>query len=129
LPLFNEQGEAYIVIDVLKSNSFGIRAYRENASGLDLNVNALQDVVGANSKVSIERKSDLKISFKGEKALGFGFKACPIWVENVGGKLRFRLNPDTNQTIDLRGSADATTEAEEELAPVLIAPNELMEFA
>lgn len=128
LSQFNEQGEAYIIIDVLKSNSFGIRAYRENASGIDLNVSALQDVVGATSKVSIEKKSDLKISFKGEKPLGFGFKACPIWVENIDGKLRFRLNPDTNQAIDFRGSADTTPEAEEELIPVLIAPNELMEF-
>jgi hypothetical protein len=126
LPLFNDAGEAYIVIDVLKSNSFGIRAYREDASGIDLNLDAVKAIVGVSSKIAIEKKSDFKVSFKGEKALGFGFKACPIWIDTTGEKLRFRLDPNTNQSIDFRGPIDAI--AKEELIPKVIAPNELMEF-
>lgn len=132
LSQFNEQGEAYIIIDVLKSNSFGIRAYRDQTNKIDLDVSAIQKIVGVESKVTIEKKADLKISFKGEEPLGFGFKACPIWIETVNGKLCFRLNPNTNQSIDLRGPEDAaatSTETEDGLQPVLIAPNELMEFA
>lgn len=128
LPLFNDAGEAYIVIDVLKSNSFGIRAYRDDASGIDLNLDAVKAIVGVDSKIAIEKKSDFKVSFKGEKALGFGFKACPIWIDNTSGKLRFRLDPNTNQSIDFRGPSEAE-EAEEQPTPTLIAPNELMEFA
>ncbi|MBW4527736.1 MAG: hypothetical protein KME18_21545 [Phormidium tanganyikae FI6-MK23] len=131
VPLFDAQGEAYIVIDVLKSNSFGIRAYRDAGGGIDLNLDAVKEIVGISSKFVIEKKSELKISFQGEKPLGFGFKACPIWIENVDEKSRFRLDPSTNQAIDFRGSTEATadaTEAETELTPVLIAPNELMEF-
>lgn len=129
LPRFDAQGEAYIVIDVLKSNSFGIRAYRDDGVGIDLNLDAVKEIVGISSKLVIEKKADLKISFQGENPLGFGFKACPIWVDTVDGKSRFRLDPSTNQAIDFRGSTEATADAEEELTPTLIAPNELMEFA
>lgn len=128
LPFFSESGKAYIIIDVLKSNSFGIRVYRDDASGIDLNLDALKGIVGVNAKIAIEKKTEATVSFKGEKALVFGFKACPIWVETVNGKSRFQLNPNTNQAIDFCGSTEATVESEEELSPVLIAPNELMEF-
>jgi hypothetical protein len=132
LAQFNQQGEAYIIIDVLKSNSFGIRLYRDSERGIDINIDALKDVVGLNSKISIEKKVDTKISFHGSQALGFGFKACPIWVEVVGGVSHFRLNPNTNQSVTLRGPTESSTEAtlddEDGLTPVLIAPNQLMEL-
>jgi hypothetical protein len=130
---FNEQGEAYIIIDVLKSNSFGIRVYQDSNQGIDINIDALKNVVGLSSKISIEKKVDTKISFNGSQALGFGFKACPIWMETVDGVSRFRLNPNTNQGVALRGSTGASTqptlEDEDGLTPVLIAPNQLMELA
>ncbi|MEH2095406.1 gasdermin [Nostoc sp.] len=133
IPQFNEQGEAYIIIDVLKSNSFGIRLYQDSEGGIDINLDAIKNVVGLNSKISVEKKVDTKISFNGSQALGFGFKACPIWVETVGGVLKFRLNPNTNQGVALRGSTESSTEPtlddENELTPVLIAPNQLMELA
>ncbi|MBD2080622.1 hypothetical protein [Leptolyngbya sp. FACHB-17] len=128
IPHFDAPGEAFIIIDVLKSNSFGIRAYRDDGGGIDLNLNAVKEIVGISAKFAIEKKADLKISFKGEEPLGFGFKACPIWVDTVDGKSRFRLDPSTNQAINFRGATEATAEVEEELTPMLIAPNELMEL-
>ncbi|MFN6497328.1 MAG: hypothetical protein RMX65_010015 [Nostoc sp. DedQUE01] len=129
---FNEQGEAYIIIDVLKSNSFGIRVYQDSDRGIDINIDALKNVIGLNSKISVEKKVDTKISFHGSQALGFGFKACPIWIENVGGVSRFKLNPNTNQSVALRGSTESSTEPtlddEDGLTPVLIAPNQLIEL-
>ncbi|MDZ8028027.1 MAG: hypothetical protein RMY36_012520 [Nostoc sp. SerVER01] len=129
---FNEQGEAYIIIDVLKSNSFGIRVYQDSDRGIDINIDAIKNVIGLNSKISVEKKVDTKISFNGSQALGFGFKACPIWVETVGGVSRFKLNPNTNQSVALRGSTESSTEPtlddEDGLTPVLIAPNQLIEL-
>ncbi|WP_414573503.1 hypothetical protein [Nostoc sp. CCY 9925] len=129
---FNEQGEAYIIIDVLKSNSFGIRVYQDSDRGIDINIDAIKNVIGLNSKISVEKKVDTKISFNGSQALGFGFKACPIWVETVGGVSRFKLNPNTNQSVALRGSPESSTEPtlddEDGLTPVLIAPNQLIEL-
>ncbi|MDZ8237241.1 MAG: hypothetical protein RMZ69_08740 [Nostoc sp. ChiQUE01a] len=129
---FNEQGEAYIIIDVLKSNSFGIRVYQDSDQGIDINIDAIKNVIGLNSKISVEKKVDTKISFNGSQALGFGFKACPIWVEAVGGVSRFKLNPNTNQSVALRGSTESSTEPtlddEDGLTPVLIAPNQLIEL-
>ncbi|BAT54416.1 hypothetical protein NOS3756_33850 [Nostoc sp. NIES-3756] len=133
IPQFNEQGEAYIIIDVLKSNSFGIRLYQDSERGIDINIDALKNVIGLSSKISVEKKVDTKISFNGSQALGFGFKACPIWVETVGGVSRFKLNPNTNQNVALRGPTESTAEPtlddEYELTPVLIAPNQLIELA
>lgn len=125
---FNQEGEGYILIDVIKSNSFGFRAYRDSNKGVDIKLDALKGIIGAESKLVIEKKDDLKISCKGGQPLGFGFKACPIWVEIVNGVPQFRLNPNTNQDIDLRGSAEdpnALSE-DEELPLVLLTPNQLM---
>ncbi|MDZ8104428.1 MAG: hypothetical protein RM338_02225 [Nostoc sp. DedQUE12a] len=82
---------------------------------------------------AIIQQVDTKISFNGSQALGFGFKACPIWVETVGGVSRFKLNPNTNQSVALRVPTESATETtlddENELTPVLIAPNQLIELA
>ncbi|MBD2694913.1 hypothetical protein [Anabaena catenula] len=54
----------------------------------------------------MKKNVDTKISFNGSQTLGFGFKACPIWVETVGGVSRFKLNPNTNQGVALRGPTE-----------------------
>lgn len=134
IPQFNEQGKAYIIIDVLKSNSFSINSYQEREHGVSINIDALKNVIGLDSQVSIEKTGETKISFHGSKLLGFGFKACPIWIETVGGFQKFRLNPDTNQNVTLRGNVEAAALNEanlddrEDLVPVLIAPHQLMEL-
>ncbi|MBD2358340.1 hypothetical protein H6G41_27645 [Tolypothrix sp. FACHB-123] len=130
---FNEEGEAYIIIDVLKSNSFGIRLYQDNVQGIDINIDAVKNVIGLDSKISVEKKGDTKISFNGSQSLGFGFKACPIWIETVGGVVKFKLNPNTNKSVDLKAVTAPPTEInlddESVLTPVLFAPNQLLELA
>ncbi|MGG6297889.1 hypothetical protein ACQ4M4_26140 [Leptolyngbya sp. AN02str] len=126
---FAETKKAYVIIDVLKSNSFGVRAYEKNGKGISVNLSLLKDIIGIDSKLVLEENEDLKMSYRGENPLGFGFKACPIWIDVEGESLKFRLNPNTNQEVMFRGSepdSEAADSADADLTPVLLAPKQLM---
>ena len=130
---FDQPNEAYILTDVIKSNSFSTRAYRENGAGVDVDFDAVKALLDANSDLSIEKKEDIKLTYKGSQALGFGFKACPFWAEIVNGKAKFSMNPSTASVLpDIRGAVTDSSLAvdDEEVEPdhVLIAPDRLLKF-
>ena len=131
LSAFDADGKAYIIVDVLKSNSFYVRSFKEAGGGVDINIGDIKEAVGANSKIVIEKKEDLKIAFSGDQALAFAIKVCPFWIETVGGKTQFVLRPQTAmRDIDVRGAASASIDEsandEDVLVPVLFAPNQLI---
>lgn len=128
---FDEPNEAYIITDVIRSNSFATRAYTDKGAGIDINVDALKAVVGADSGLKIEQKEDLKISYEGEQSLAFGFKACPFGTEILEGKASFSMNFSTAGAVDLRGTdSENSLEDTDELEPetVLLAPDGLLKL-
>jgi hypothetical protein len=131
---FDADGKAYIVVEVLKSNSFSVRAFKEGGERVDIKIDGIKEVVGVESKLVIEKKEDLKIAFNGNKQLTFAVKVCPIWVEVVNGKSQFLLRPQTAlRDVDVRGALEypiaPTLDDEDILTPVLLAPNRLIQFA
>ncbi len=134
---FDEKGEAYLIIEVLKSNSFGTRAYDENGKTIDLSIDAIKNIVGIDPKISIARDENLKISYKGSQPLVFGFKACAFWIEVDQGVSKFRLAPFSGavESLSLRSAASehadfhpvsADLHDPNSLTPVLLSPNTLL---
>lgn len=88
----DEEGEAYVITDTLKSNAFGVVAYDKNDVELALDISALKQLLSAAPKVELYKEEKNVLSFKGDKFLRFAFKAIAVWVEVEQGKARFRLN-------------------------------------
>jgi hypothetical protein len=131
---FDADGKAYIVIDVLKSNRFCIQAFKETGDEVEINIDAIKEVLGVSSKITVEKSEGLKVSFEGGQPLGFAIKVCPFWIEVVDGKPQFRIRPQTNVFEgEVRGSLEhpiaPTLDDPDVLTPVLIAPSRLIQFA
>jgi len=88
----DEEGEAYIITDTLKSNTFGIVAYDEKGAKIDLDISALKQFLSATPHIEVSKDGKAVVSFKGDKFLRFAFKAISVWVEIEDGKAHFRLN-------------------------------------
>ncbi|HTF70303.1 MAG TPA: hypothetical protein VK638_47265, partial [Edaphobacter sp.] len=73
-----EDGHAFLTIDVLKSDTVIVEASDEHGVDVALDIPAMQGAVGAKIGVKSSNASNSKISFKGEKAITFGFKAFAI---------------------------------------------------
>ncbi len=131
---FDEKGEAYLIIEVLKSNSFGTRAYDENGKIIDINLDIIKNLIGVDSKISVTRDETLKISYKGNQPLVFGFKACAFWVEVDQGVPKFRLDPFSGTTDSLSllsktleiHPVSSDLQDPNSLTPVLLNPNTLL---
>ncbi|PSB45495.1 hypothetical protein C7B80_16695 [Cyanosarcina cf. burmensis CCALA 770] len=134
---FDEQGEAYLIIEVLKSTSFGTRAYDENGKTIDLSIDAIKNIIGIDPKISIARNESLKISYKGSQPLVFGFKACAFWIEVDRGVSKFRLAPFSGavESLSLRSATLENANFHpvsddlhdpNSLTPVLLSPNTLL---
>ena len=123
--LMDRKGEAFVITDVLRSNSIDIKVFDQSGSELKLDIDAIKGVVGANVSVSQERASDLKVSFKGTEDLTFAFKAAAFWVE-VEGLRRAKIvldlptAPSPDNILYLFGP---NLQVEDELTTVLFAPS------
>ncbi len=69
----NEKAKAYLILDVLKSNSITVTATDSHGTSVGVDVPAIQGVVGAKVKVSPSDASNSSITFTGPEALTFGF--------------------------------------------------------
>jgi hypothetical protein len=67
--------ELYVVTDVIKSRKFCIDIGSSGSAGAEVNVPAIQQVVGAKIKVSGESTESTRIFFEGDTPLAFGFRA------------------------------------------------------
>jgi hypothetical protein len=81
---FSEQAQAYLILDVLKSDSITITASDSHGATVGVDVPAIQAVVGANVKVKSSNASNSEITFTGPAALTFGFSVQQI--ARVGDK-------------------------------------------
>jgi hypothetical protein len=81
---FNENAQAYLILDVLKSASITITATDSNGTSVGVDVPAIQAVVGANVTVKSSNASNSEITFTGPAPLTFGFSVQQI--ARVGDK-------------------------------------------
>lgn len=74
----DDEAHAFLIVDVLQSDSISVTAKSANGSALAVDVAAIQGVVGANIGVSPRGANSAMITFKGPEPITFGFKAFII---------------------------------------------------
>lgn len=109
----NEEGEAYIITDTLKSKAFGVVAYDEKGVKIDMDISALKQLLSATPHIEVSKAEKKVISFKGDKFLRFAFKAIAVWIKIEGGKAKFDLGKPEGPIAPMRA-----------LPSILISPDE-----
>ena len=114
---FDDEGcEAFVITEVLKSNTFSLTAKDEGGSEVSVDVPAIQQAVGAKVSVSLSDSASTELTYTGEEPLTFGFKAFGI--DFVDGAWRVRgMKPGQGTAYVL---ADASESAAEKPYPVLL---------
>jgi hypothetical protein len=77
-----DDGDAFLIVDVLKSDTLTVTASAEDGTDVKLDVPAIQGLVGGKIGVQSGNAGDSTISFKGPTAIAFGFKAFGIAFQN-----------------------------------------------
>ncbi len=76
---FEDEGtEAFIITEVLESDTITVTALDEKERGIEVDVPAIEGVVGANVSVGTGGASNTAISYQGAAFLAFGFKTFGI---------------------------------------------------
>jgi len=112
-------GEAFIITRTIKSKSFGVTAYDSSGSALNMDVQGIQNVIGASGKISPSAENSSEIQYEGTKMLSFGFQAISFCIQNNGFKLALAKAP-----VVLKGGG-AVGEKEN---TVIFIPNELVDI-
>lgn len=109
--MLSDETRAFVVTDVLLSNSLRVTALDESESGAKVDILAVQGAVGANVEVGATTGVEGDLVYKGKQLLAFGYKAHEIVYSGKAWDVR-RLNP----------SQDAALLADEprELAPAVL---------
>lgn len=123
----NDEGEAYVITETLKSNAFGVVAYNKQGLELDIDISALRQLLSASPKIAVSGDEKNVISFKGDKLLRFAFKAIAVWVEVEGGKARFRLNKPAGPVAPMRALPSSFVNPDEP-TPVIFGENTLIKL-
>jgi hypothetical protein len=120
----NEEGEAHIITETIKSNSFGVIAYDKDKHELNLDIKGIQSLLGGGSGINVSKDENLKVSYQGDKFLKFGFKAASFWMqEDNNGEAQFRLKMDKG-TLVMKGKAPVEGKQSHD---VLFAQHELLD--
>ncbi len=122
----DEEGEAYVITDTLKSNTFGVVAYDKNGVELALDISALKELLSATPKVEISIDDKNVLSFKGDKFLRFAFKAIAVWIEVGDGKAKFKLNKPEGPIAPMKALPSALISHEP--TPVIFGVNTLIKL-
>jgi hypothetical protein len=80
--------EAFLIVDVLKSDSITVTASDEHGASVGLDVPAIQGVVGANVKVKASGAGNDTITFTGASPVTFGFIVDEIEFDGQHWSLR-----------------------------------------
>jgi hypothetical protein len=75
---FSDDAEAFLIVDVLKSDSVKTTATDEHGADISLDVPAIQAAVGANVSVGTSGSGNATLTFKGAVPVTFGFAALEI---------------------------------------------------
>lgn len=74
-----EHSRLYLITRAAKSSTFTVEAETSSGHALELDVPAIQQVVGANVHVSSSNSSKSSVKYKGSKMLYFGFEAIQLF--------------------------------------------------
>jgi hypothetical protein len=74
-----EADAVYCVTSTLKSNSFTVDAKSDSGAKVALDAPSIQQMVGAEVKVTADRNSTSKIGYQGKEQLVFGFQAVQLF--------------------------------------------------
>jgi hypothetical protein len=85
-------GKAYVVTEIIKSDKFGVVAYGENSETLELDTQAIQQMLGGNAKVTQSGSRTRELVYQGPKHLVFGFRAVEFWIDTKNQPPAFHLN-------------------------------------
>jgi hypothetical protein len=79
--------QAYLIFDVLKSDSISVSATNDKGVSVKVDVPSIQSVIGANVGVTTADSSSSTLTFQGKTPVTFGFKAMEINFSNGSWKL------------------------------------------
>jgi hypothetical protein len=125
---FDEEGEAFLIMETIKSNALGTTAYDNHGVKVDLDIDAIQNIIGGAANVSVTKDETLKLSYRGTQSLRFGFKASPMWAQVNHGVPKFRLNPIGGEIGPLRALSPDLDDPDV-LTTVLIGQNTLLKLS
>ena len=74
--------QAFVIVDVLKSNSITVTALDERGTEVGVDVPAIEGILGANVKVKPGGASNSTITYSGAEPVTFGFAVDEIMFEN-----------------------------------------------
>ena len=81
IQFFDEEGEAFIITEVAKSDRFEVEAFDENGVGLEVDVNYILGAIGTDITVAKSADSETKLVYQGKTKISFAFKAVPFWLD------------------------------------------------
>jgi len=102
-----EADEVFIIISIIKSNKFAIFPKTSRDTDTKLDIKKIQDLVGANVKVSSNSQDLSAIVFEGSTPLVFGFQAVQLFYDR--GQY-FTLKPIKPHNV-MRGKNSLLTES------------------
>jgi hypothetical protein len=77
----NEDTQEFIIFDVLKSNAIAVTAKSDQGTEINVDIPAIQAVVGADISVKSGSTSEAEIVYEGKDQLTFRFKAFEVLFE------------------------------------------------
>jgi hypothetical protein len=75
----DEKKEAYIVQEVLKSNSFSTTTTDEKGTSIDIDVANIQQILSVHPSISVNKTGEFTVSFEGEKYFNFAVMVMMVW--------------------------------------------------
>ena len=115
----DDDAQAFLIFDVLKSNQISVVAQDQSGVDLKVDVPAIQGLVGANVGVTTASSSDQTLKFTGPGQVTFGFKALEIAFENGKWKLKgAKASADLAFAVGVGGAASESSVDDDE--PILL---------
>jgi hypothetical protein len=87
------ENPAYLIIETLKSTSFGVTAYDSTDAKVGIDLGALKELLDIHPNLQVSINDKLTVSYQGDKELRFAFKAVPLWIEFRGGIPIIKMSP------------------------------------
>ena len=119
---FSDDAEAFLIVDVLKSDTVTVTATDEHGGDVTLDVPVIQAAVGANLSVAASGSSKGTLTFKGNVAVTFGFAALEI--DRVNDKWQVSGAKPSGALAFSTGAGGAAAEAAP--VPVVLRPGSMI---
>lgn len=92
--IFRQCEAVVLVTDTLKSNCFGVVAYDRDYQPLNLDIDALQEVVGVKAGILVSRESEGNLLYRGTRQLRFGFRGLRLVLDEERSRLGLDLREE-----------------------------------